>query len=496
MQRLIAILIILILLCPYHPASGNQAPGGAVHYDIKISPALAVLAIRICFGESVPEYLYPVADRTSDYLLQVRVRRQLLADEYLQDGRIGLQTVEPGDCIEFDQDLAAMRKRSKARRSGNSDNLNADNVILPLSTWLWLPEQQATTGEIYINFHHQPGLGVSMPWELLDRSDTVSRYRYVDTPATWKALTAFGRIHTENINVPGSDLRLAILDGEPRVDVAMVRQWIEYGAHAMTLVYGEFPLPSPQILVIPTGKHERGAVPWGQVLRGGGTSSHLFIDQTSSVHELVSDWTLVHELSHMLHPYLGRNGSWLAEGLASYYQNLLQARSGIITPQRAWEKLHAGFERGKRQTIPGVLLQDASSGKAGRRYTMRVYWSGAAIALLADVRLRRQQQSLDFAMAAFRQCCLPANRRWSTREFMLKLDELTATAVFSDLHEQYVYADEFPRLIEVYHDLGITLNGNQLLFSNKNRLREAIMSAQVTAGQSGRNLPFIAGRSE
>ena len=68
------------------------------------------------------------------------------------------------------------------------------------------------------------------------------------------------------------------------------------------------------------------------------------------------------------------------------------------------------------------------------RSFMRVYWSGAAIALLADVELRRRSggvQSLDTALEAFAACCLPGNRSWRARELLQQLDRLTDTTVFT-----------------------------------------------------------------
>ena len=40
----------------------------------------------------------------------------------------------------------------------------------------------------------------------------------------------------------------------------------------------------------------------------------------------------------------------LAEGLATYYQNVLRARAGLLTPSEAWEQIDAGFARGRGAT--------------------------------------------------------------------------------------------------------------------------------------------------
>jgi predicted metalloprotease with PDZ domain len=86
---------------------------------------------------------------------------------------------------------------------------------------------------------------------------------------------------------------------------------------------------------------------------------------------------------------------------------------------------------------------------------MRVYWSGAAIALLADLKLRRRGQSLDQALSDLQRCCLQSNRKWAAKEIMDKLDELTGTRIFSDLYTRYVHADAFPDLTAAYRHLGL-----------------------------------------
>jgi predicted metalloprotease with PDZ domain len=172
----------------------------------------------------------------------------------------------------------------------------------------------------------------------------------------------------------------------------------------------------------------------------------------------MADWVLVHELSHLLHPVIDGPDRWLYEGIASYYQNVLRARAGLRSPQWAWNALHAGFERGIRGTPRGRSLAEVSENMMRDRSFMRVYWSGAAIALLADVELRRRSggaQSLDTALAAFADCCLPADRSWSARELLQQLDRLTDTTVFMELYRKHVDSDDFPDLVALYGELGL-----------------------------------------
>jgi hypothetical protein len=295
------------------------------------------------------------------------------------------------------------------------------------------------------------------------------------------ALVAIGRMASERIVVPGAELRFAVLPGSPAAEQAMVRDWVWHGARAVTLVYGSFPVPSPQVLVVPMGRSGE-PVPWGQVLRGGGAAAHLFIDQTRPAAEFAGDWVLVHELSHLLHPDLGADSAWLAEGLATYYQYVARVRAGMMTEQQAWQKLHDGFERGRAQTRRGVDLIAATRSMREQRIFMRVYWTGTGVALLADLALRDSGSSLDAVLGKFRDCCLAEARAWETREFLERLDRISGTGVLSELARRYLHSDRFPDLREAYDRLGLhDVDGQIELASDAAAagLRRAIMEPRI-----------------
>jgi len=180
----------------------------------------------------------------------------------------------------------------------------------------------------------------------------------------------------------------------------------------------------------------------------------LFIDAAQSAAAFDRDWVAVHELSHLFHPYLGDRGSWLAEGLATYYQNVLRARAGLLTPAEAWEQIDAGFSRGRRATRNGdVTLQRAAENESEHPNFMRIYWAGTAFWLETDLELRRTSDnrlSVDEAMRRFDACCLPSYRAWQPGEFIDKLDALLGTDVFRkrfvEFRDAHAFADLAPTL--------------------------------------------------
>ena len=96
---------------------------------------------------------------------------------------------------------------------------------------------------------------------------------------------------------------------------------------------------------------------------------------------------------------------------------------------------------------------------------MLVYWSGAAVALLADVELREMsdgKESLDTVLGRLQSCCLPSHRQWRGQEFFSKLDELSAYKVFSRLYDEHADSRGLPDLTEICRKLGIKPVGDKV----------------------------------
>lgn len=246
-------------------------------------------------------------------------------------------------------------------------------------------------------------------------------------------------------------IRFARPVAEPQAD-AIVR-WVQDVAADVGHVYGRFPIENVDIVVIPHGSGARSAgspVPFARVTRRNRESIELYIDADRPIGEFYGDWTLTHEFSHLMLPRIDWQQRWISEGFASYYQNVLMARAGHYTTQTALRKLAAGFERG-RESQPRLSPNEAAR-EGVRKARYKIYWSGAAIALLADVALREQsagEESLDVILDRFQQCCLPSRRRWSGREFFEKLDSLATTPVFMPLYRRFADEPGFPDVDEI-----------------------------------------------
>ena len=219
-------------------------------------------------------------------------------------------------------------------------------------------------------------------------------------------------------------------------------------------------------------------MPFGRVVRDGGETVELFVNPNAPKADFMEDWTATHEFSHLMHPYLHGEYRWITEGLAQYYQNILLARSGAYDEEQAWQKIYAGLKRG-RDSRPELSPNEAAAGRV-RSGRMKVYWSGAAIALMADVNLRERsggEETLDTVLQRFQECCLPSTDVWSGPEFFTKLDSLASEPVFMPLYRRYADTAGFPDTSEVFARLGIRIDDDEVSLRGRGELveiREAI----------------------
>lgn len=336
--------------------------------------------------------------------------------------------------------------------------------------WFWVPDEWRANDTIRVEFEIPDGLSVSVPWEPIpgQAGNSATTDRFLARPAMLykRSTVLFGRIQLEEVKLPGGTLNFAVATKRKKIKDRYVA-WTTRIARTIIHEFGRMPLPSTQVVVIPTWSGN-GSVPWGNVQRGNASGLYLVPNNGASMAELVEDWTLYHEFTHLFHPFLGSEGRWVAEGFASYYQNVLRAKAGVITAEYAWERMVAGFARGEQQTRRGRTVVNGG--------LMRTYWTGAVMALSLDIRLRRQSgTTLGNVLGEFSKCCLPASRTWRPLRFMQKLDEISDTKMFTDIYREYSSGMDFPKYNNILRSLNIDNSAGALTFGDS-ALRDSIMN--------------------
>ncbi|HEY0137095.1 MAG TPA: hypothetical protein VGB85_23590, partial [Nannocystis sp.] len=92
----------------------------------------------------------------------------------------------------------------------------------------------------------------------------------------------------------------------------------------------------------------------------------------------------------------------------------------------------------------------------------RVYWGGAAIALIADLALREAGSTLDAAMRHIQRCCADTQRVWPGEQVLRAMNEAgpamaTARLDLEALSGPILRSAEFPELSAIYRKLGVVV---------------------------------------
>ncbi|MCH7821103.1 MAG: hypothetical protein IIA07_03715 [Proteobacteria bacterium] len=433
--------------------------GDSHQYTISVDASLSKMTVAARFSTAVTE----ISARSEDAPQILDAAYDCDAGEKLDTRGRRLVLPKAGiTCLHYRVDL-----REGANSGRLSRILDPANIVVSPTLWMWRPRLSAAD-EIHVQFRLPDNVQVSVPWQPLN--DVDNSFRLVASPQSGIAIAVFGAFDTVVVDVAGTALRIAILNSRSDVDTPAVAEWVRETAGIIALAYGRFPNTSARIVVIPVGVSLWGgdsAVPFGRVVRDGGETIELFINEQRPVSEYYGAWTATHEFSHLLLPYVQRGQRWISEGFAQYYQNLLLARAGQYTEIHAWQELVDGFERG-RQSAPD-RSPNAATADGERSARMKIYWSGAALALMADVELRRRSgggESLDIVLDRMQQCCLPSAGTWSGVDLFRKFDTLVDEPLFMDLYRQYADATGFPDIRRLLEQLGVRAEGGEVRLSD------------------------------
>ncbi len=461
---------LIALVCLLCSTSASAEPV-THHYTVSIDYSMSRLWVEARFSHPIDSVIARSHD-AGKFLIDVRGCSD---DQQIRMRNLRMMLPAHGiGCMNYTVDL----KRA-AQEHPYGEMLAPENIIVSPSYWMWRPELRNGT-TIQVKFRLPENVQVSVPWRQLPEDGSV--YLLSQSPESAFAPAVFGNFDYRELEVPGATLRVSLLKGVEEMDNESIVQWINATATDVSLAYGRFPNPSPQVVVIPVGNghsNERSAVPFGRVIRDGGETVELQVDQTQPLEALLADWTATHEFSHLMLPYVDRKYRWISEGFAQYYQNVLLTRSGAYDALYAWQKIYDGFERG-RQSRPELSPNEATDGGV-RSGLMKVYWSGAAIALMADVQLRERSggnESLDIVLGRLQECCLPSDRTWSGPELFAQLDELASSPVFTPLYRRFADTAGFPDTSDLFERLGLGVSGGKVhirFFAELRAIRKAIL---------------------
>jgi hypothetical protein len=440
----------------------------ALSYRFAFDEALSTLSVEVCPRADgwLPEALVPIHEAARAHLIRAELTEGGASLSPLAIGdRIALDGAPRGACARYVVDLAPR----PLGQSISEPALIGEDLFAPSSVWLLAPSPRDPGARYRARFELPEGMSASPFWP------TDSDGAWFDERAfSFVTYAAFGRLEVEPLGVPGGCIDIVTLDGELSADREVRARWISAAAAASARVTGSFPAPRATLLLVPGPPFPGMPVIFGVAGRGVRPSVSLIVSSEATEAQLVPDWTAVHELSHLLTGYAQGDDVWLSEGLATYYEEVLRARAGLISREAAWLALDRGFRRGAAEGGSRTLQEESSSMHAHRSYT-RVYWAGAAIVLLADLAYRQAGGSLDLAVV----------RAWARREERMSARELMAAldgeedGAFARVAAAALGSEEFPSLDGAYTWLGITRDGDRLAFDDAApgaAVRDALMN--------------------
>lgn len=227
-----------------------------------------------------------------------------------------------------------------------------------------------------------------------------------------------------------------------------IKQWINSGINASQTTLG-LPYQEGYHFDLMPRYFASEPVPWARVIRGDIDSIELHFFRYASFAQLKKDWTLYHELSHLYHPLFEYSDFWLAEGLATYLQQLIMFQNRVINRDEFYQRISAGLSRGKRNTKEQIgRLNSVSENMWQLDAFQRVYWSGVAYFIEVENALKKQNKpNLLSLIKRYQVCCRQSHKNTETGiNFVKDLDRLSRSAIFSSHYFRYRNRTDFPAI--------------------------------------------------
>lgn len=464
------------------PETAEPAPAPAAeltgwHYEVAVEPSLDAASVRVCFDGGPPELLIPGVSSAHEHVRDVRVDG---GEPLRRKGRgYGLDPVPADGCVTYGMDFASLvDDEDTGRLAGRT----GESLMARPSVWLWRPDSLPAGADVTLRFSLPDDMDVSVPWPAIDQAHRGSEatYRLDQTAFRWLAYAVFGEVTVDRFERAGARVELVTLDAEIRCPPAGLRAWVVDAMDSVALLFdGRFPRERLQVVVLPVEGGGSGTVYFGMAGRGGGSGIYVFLDDEAEPDELPGGWTTVHEMLHHGMPFIDE--PWMAEGWVSYYTELMRTRIGHRSEREGWQALLDAFERGRRRSLDLTLAQTSEQMHETHAY-QRVYWGGASVAFLADVRMRLEtggERGLDDAMKELRRCCGDALHMWEARTLLERLDQWYGRPLFTETAAEVLAGRELPEVEAAMARLGVVIEDGQVRLDDEHpgaAARRAIMA--------------------
>ena len=327
---------------------------------------------------------------------------------YIHDVRVGERVVAPDadetDCWSFRAPREGpLRITYRADLASEAhENRDPDRAALLQGAFVFeedaivLSPDPRPSGAYTIEFRLPAGTDVEAPWERLSPASFRTSWEQY-AASSYVAVGALRRL--ADVALRGGAFALTRIGPPGRVTDETLRSWVRRAGASVADLYDGLPAPRIEALLVGEDCADQGGI-FGTTLHDRRPSVVLFFCANAPDEAFAGDWVATHEFVHLGNPVLKHRLPWFDEGSATYYQDVLRARSGARSEVEMLGDLYDGLRR-FCAPVDGLSLREESESIRRRHNFPRVYWGAACLFFRVDVAIRRRShgaRTLDTVM--------------------------------------------------------------------------------------------------
>ena len=481
MPRLL-LLLAVSTVCALGAGPIAAAPAATWTYVVNVDADLTGAEVTCDFTQYWPKFL--VSDRPNTLAALSFPEAADGSRLLVRDGGAQIEPVFAGSArsVGYRVDLRALA--AFEGRDRPAFRVGRDLALQPGALFL-RPGRWPVGAQVRVRFELPESMRVATPWAPGPEPHT---FTLPALATSLLGIIAIGRFTEDTITTHGTTIDIAVMDAPHKATREGIRAWITGAVRAVAGLYGRFPTPRLMALVHPVPGRSPPVV-FGTAMRAGGGHIHLLLANAAADEDLPGEWIGVHEMVHLGMPWTFDSEAWLQEGFVTYYQEVLRARAGFLSEAEAWQRIDEGFGRGRRRGGAKPLELESRDMHAEHNY-LRVYWAGAAVALLLDVELRRVSRgtrSLDDVMRYWHERYGDTRGPYRGVELLRIVDRWLGGALCERLAAACLARREFPDVEPAYAALGLRLRGGRIELDDAApdaAIRRAIMQPATDPGRA------------
>jgi hypothetical protein len=278
-------------------------------------------------------------------------------------------------------------------------------------------------------------------------------------------LAAAGTADTaQELRVGGAVLRVDLDRGDFAGGATPILEWLRRSAEIVSRYYARFPAASVTVRLVP---QVGGGVHGGKTFANPNAYIRVQLGREVTAEQLLNDWVLVHEMTHLALPDTGEEHAWLSEGIATYVEGVARVQADNRRETDVWAE--------EMRAMPRGLPQPGDRGLDHTHTWGRTYWGGAMFCLLADVDIRRRTHlrfGLQDALRAVLRESGGLASDWPIERVLRSGDAAVGTKTLEDLYAQMKDTAVAPDLMTLWRELGVLPQGDSVTLSDSAPLAE------------------------